>query len=72
MMYNTYLHENLARAHHQELIQEAEQRRLLAQLPRRHPQLMQNAARRLAVFFKSLPFSVKKMEQPVKPATGQL
>lgn len=72
MMYNTYIHEKLAHAHRQELIQEAEQRRLLAQLPRRHPQLIQDAARRMTAFFMSLPFSIKRVERPARPATGQL
>ena len=71
-MYNPYLYEKLAQAHRQELLQEAEQQRMLAQLPRRHPQLMQNVARRLAAFLMSLPFSAKKVEQPARTVTGQL
>ena len=71
-MYNPYLYEKLAQAHYQELLQEAEQQRMLTQLPRRHPQLMQNVARRLAAFLMSLPFSAKKVEQPVRRVTGEL
>jgi hypothetical protein len=71
-MYNPYLYEKLAQAHYQELVQEAEQQRMLAQLPRRHPQLMQNAARRLAAFLMSLPFPDKKVAQSARTATGQL
>lgn len=71
-MYNPYLYEKLAHAHHQELIQKAERQHLLAQLPRRHPQLMQNVARRFAAFLVSPPFFVKKVEQPARAATGQL
>jgi hypothetical protein len=71
-MYNPYLYEKLTRAHHQELLQEAEQQRMLAQLPRHQPQLMQHVARRCAAFFMSFPFSIKKVEQSAKTVTGQL
>ena len=71
-MYNPYLYEKLAQAHYQELLQEAEQQRMLAQLPRRHPQLMQNVARRLAAFLMSLPFPTKKVVQSARTVTGQL
>ncbi len=71
-MHNPYLYEKLAQAHYQELLQEAEQQRMLAQLPRRHPQLMQNIARQLAAFLMSLPFLAPKVERPVKRVTGQL
>ena len=71
-MCNPYLYEKLAKAHYQELLQEAEQQRMLAQLPRRHPQPMQNVTRRLAAFLMSLPFSAKKVEQPARTVTGQL
>jgi hypothetical protein len=70
-MYNPYLYEKLAQTHRQELLQEAEQQRLLAQLPRRHPQVMQDLAGRLAAFM-SLRFSSKKVERPARMATGQL
>jgi hypothetical protein len=71
-MYNAYLYEKLAQDHQQELVQEANQQRLLAQLPRRHPHLMQNGVRQLAAFFMRLPFSVRQVEQSARPATGQL
>ncbi len=71
-MYSLYLSEKLAQAHHQELLQEAEQQRMLAQLPRRHPQPMQNIARQLAAFLMSRPFFAKKVEQPARGVTGQL
>ena len=70
-MYNPYIYEKLAQAHRQELLQEAEQQRMLAQLPRRHPQLIQNFARQLAAFM-SLHFAAKKVARPAKVATGQL
>lgn len=71
-MYNSYLYEKQAHAHYQELLQEAERQHLLARLPRRHPRLMQNVARRFAAFLVSPPFFVKKVEQPARAATGQL
>ena len=71
-MYNTYLYEKLTQAHQQELLQEAEQRRMLAQLPRRHPHLMQNVIRQLAALLLKLPFSAKKVERSMSPITGQL
>jgi hypothetical protein len=71
-MHNPYLYEKLAQAHYQELLQEAEQQRMLAQLPRRHPQLMQNVTRRLAAFLMSLPFLTQKVEPPVRRVTGEL
>jgi hypothetical protein len=71
-MCNPYLYEKLAQAHYQELLQEAEQQRMLAQLPRHQPQLMQHVTRRLAAFLTSLPFSTKKVEQPARRVTGQL
>lgn len=70
-MYNPYIYEKLAHAHHQELLQEAEKQHMLAQLPRRHPRLIQNLARRLAAFM-SLPFSAKKLGKSARMATGQL
>jgi hypothetical protein len=72
MIPNPYLYEKLAQAHYQELLHEAQQQRLLAQLPRHHPQLMWNVAGRLAAFFMSLPFSAKKGVQSASNATGQL
>jgi hypothetical protein len=71
-MFNPYLYEKLTQSHRQELLQEAEQQRMLAQLPQRHPQLMQNVTRRLAAFFLKLSFSVKKAEQSTRSATGEL
>ena len=71
-MYNPYLYEKLAQAHYQELLQEAEQQRMLAQLPRRHPQLMHNVARRLAAFLVSLPVPGKKVVRSARMVTGQL
>ncbi len=71
-MSNPYLYKKLAQVHYQELLHEADQQRLLAQLPRRHPHLMRNLARRLAAFPMSLPFSAKKGVQSARKVTGQL
>ncbi len=70
-MYNPYLYEKLTYTHRQELLQEAQQQGMLAQLPRQHPQMMQNLARRLTAFL-SLHFSAKKVQQSARMATGQL
>ena len=45
---------------------------LLAQVPRRHPKLIQKVPRRLAAFLMSLPFTSKKVEQSANTVTGQL
>lgn len=71
-MYNPYLYDKLVQNHRQELLQEAEQRRMLAQLPRHHPELMQNVARRFAAFFTNLKFSNKRLEQSARTATNHL
>jgi hypothetical protein len=71
-MYNPYLYDKLIQNHRQELLQEAEQQRMLAQLPRQHPQLMQNIASRFAAFFTSLQFSNNKLEQSARTVTGNL
>ena len=71
-MFNPYLYDKLAQSHHQELLQEAEQQRMLSQLPRRHPQLMQKVTRRLAAVVLNFPISVKKVKLSTRSATGQL
>lgn len=71
-MLHPHFYEKLAQVRYQELLQEAEQQRMLAQLPRRHPQLMQNVVRRLAALLKNLPFFAKKVELPVRRVTGEL
>ena len=72
MMSNPYLYKKLTQAHDRELLHEAEQQRMLAQLPRRHPNLMRNVAGRLVAFLMSLPVSAKKVVQPARKVTGQL
>ncbi len=71
-MYNTYLYEKMVQNHRQELLHEAEQRRMLAQSPLHQPQFMKNLANRFAAFFMGLQFSNKQMEQPARTATSQL
>ena len=71
-MSNPYLNEKLTQAHYQELFHEAEQQRLLAQLPRQHPHLMRNVAERLTAFLMSLPFSAQKGVSAVRKVTGGL
>ena len=71
-MLHPHLYEKLAEVRYQELSREAEQQRMLAQLPRRHPQFMQNVIGQLIAFFKSLLFPANKMGQPARRVTGQL
>jgi hypothetical protein len=71
-MSNPYLNEKLAQAHYQELFHEAERQRMLAQLPRQHPNLMRNVAERLTAFLISLPFSTKKGGPTTRKVTGEL
>jgi hypothetical protein len=71
-MFNPYLYDKLAQSHHQELLQEAEQQRMLSQLPRRHPQLMQKVTRSLAGVVLNITISVKKVKLSTRSATGQL
>ena len=69
---NPYLYEKVARVHHDELLREAEQHRLLAQLPQRHPHPELNIIARFRAFLASLTSSSVKVEQPVRTLTGQL
>jgi DNA-binding transcriptional regulator YbjK len=64
------IYEKLVQAHYQELLHEAEQQHMLAQLPRRHPQLLQNVARRFTAFFTNL--FVKKVERLERAITRPL
>lgn len=58
-MSNHYLYEKLAQARYQERLREAEQERMLAQLPRHHPHLVRN----VADFLMCLYISAKKALQ---------
>ena len=72
MLNNPYLYNKMAQQHVRELVQEAEQQRMLAELPHYHSPLMHYVARRLAAFRVSLPFSTKHIKQEARTATGQL
>ncbi len=69
---NPYLYERVARVHHDELLREAEQHRLLAHLPQRqlHPEW--NIVARFRAFLANLTSSSVKVEQPMRRLTGQL
>jgi hypothetical protein len=69
---NPYLYEKIARVHHDELLREAEQHRLLAHLPQRHPHQEWNIVARFRAFLAGLTSSSAKLEQPVRTLTGQL
>jgi hypothetical protein len=71
-MYHPYLQEQVAHAHHQELLREAEQQRLLQQLPRRHPHLVQAMIARWNAFLTTLPGSARQAESQVRTVTGKL
>jgi hypothetical protein len=66
------IYDKLTQAHHHDLFHEAEQQRMLAQLPRRHPQLLQSVARRFVAFFTNPPFFVKKVERLERAITRPL
>jgi hypothetical protein len=71
-MYNPYLQEQVAHAHYQELLREAEQERLLRQLPRRHSRLVQAMIGQWNAFLMALPWSVKPAELQMRTTTGKL
>ena len=71
-MYHPFLQEQVAYAHKQELLREAEQQRLLQQLPRQHPRLVQAMIARWNAFLTALPRSPKQASSQVRTATGKL
>ena len=71
-MYNPYLQEQVAHAHYQELLREAEQQRLLQHLPRSRPRLVQAMIARWNAFLMVLPRSVKQTELQMRATTGKL
>jgi hypothetical protein len=71
-MNNPYLYDKLIQNHRQELLREAEQRRMLAQLPRHHTQFMHDISRRFAAFFMNHQIFNKKMEHSARTVTGNL
>jgi len=58
-----YLLEKLRQAHYQELLREAEQERLLAQLPRHRQSTIKRAAGKLGVLLLKLGTRLKQFEQ---------
>jgi hypothetical protein len=68
-MYNPYLQEQVAHAHYQELLREAEQERLLRQLPRHHSPLVQAMIGQWNAFLMALPWSAKLQ---MRTTTGKL
>jgi hypothetical protein len=71
-MYHPGLQKHMARAHSEELLREAEQQRLLQQLPGRHPHLMQVMIAWWNAFLAALPRSVRQVELHMPPTTGKL
>ena len=71
-MYNPYLQEQVAHAHYQELLREAEQQRLLQHLPRSRHRLVQAMIARWNAFLMVLPRSVKQTELQMRATTGKL
>ena len=72
MLNNLYLYNKILQQQDQELLQKAEQQRMLAELPRRQSLLKKYIAGRLAAFRVSLPFSTRQVKQGARTATGKL
>ncbi len=60
---NVYLYEKVRQAHSQDLLREAEKRRLLAQLPQHHRSISRHAAGKLGVLLLKLGTRLKQFEQ---------
>jgi hypothetical protein len=60
---NMYLYEKAREAHYQELLREAEKRRLLARLPRYHRSMSRRAAGKLGILLLKLGIWLKQFEQ---------
>jgi hypothetical protein len=61
--FQIYLDEKLRQAHYQDLLREAEKRRLLAQLPRHRRSTIKRAAGKLGVLLLKLGAWLKQFEQ---------
>ena len=59
----TYLDEKVRQVHYQDLLREAEKRRLLAQLPRHRRSISRYAAGKLGVLLLKLGTRLKQVEQ---------
>jgi hypothetical protein len=62
MSSKTYLDEKIRRAHYQDLLREADKRRLIAQLPRHHPSILRYAAGQLGLLLLKLGTRLKQFE----------
>ena len=60
---NMYLYEKAREAHYQDLLREAEKRRLLAQLPRYRRSMSRRAAGKLGILLLKLGTWLKQFEQ---------
>ncbi len=60
---NTYLYEKAREAHYQDLLREAEKRRLLAWLPRHRRSMSRRAAGKLGILLLKLGTWLKQFEQ---------
>jgi hypothetical protein len=67
-----YLQEQAAFAHYQELLREAEQERLLRQLPHHHSRVVQAMIGQWNAFLMALPWSVKPAKLQMRTTTGKL
>jgi len=72
MFNNLYLYNKMLQQHDRELLQEAEQQRMLAELPRPQSSLKKYITGRRAAIRASLPFSTRQGNQGARTATGQL
>jgi len=72
MFNNLYLYNKMLQHHDRELLQEAEQQRMLAELPRPQSSLKKYITGRRAAIRASLPFSTRQGNQGARTATGQL
>ncbi len=61
---NMYLYEKAREAHYQDLLREAEKRRLLARLPRYRRSMSRRAAGKLGILLLKLGTWLKQFEQP--------
>ena len=68
---NNYLNQKLAEAYRQDLLREAEQQRLVAQLPTQRPNLGKKAVYGLGILLVKLGMWLKQVDQLREPARDQ-
>lgn len=71
MALNNYLDQKLAKAYRQDLLREAEQQRLVAQLPDQRPHFGKRAVYGLGVLLVKLGMWLKQADQLREPARDQ-